>query len=237
MQFVKVPNMLFSFGLKPIDFMVYCGIKSFCGKNLNVIVKAQKIANRCGIHRNSIKPSVDRLQDLGLLRFVRRTQSNGYRACHLYKLADLSGKWFKLDYKVFSYDLKPSEFMVYAYINCKANHAGRSFPSYKQIIKATGISENTAISSVKTILHYNLLNLNRYTRIINCFGHNNYYMLSVLLRVTGRICKRVIQLLTTSRITLPFTLKYITLISYRISQIILKVKTVFLNRHSFYKKI
>lgn len=236
MYFVKMPNMIFEFDLSPMAFMVYCSIKSFAGRDQAVILKAATIARRCHIHRNSVYTAINELQASGLISIEKRQQENGYKASHRYVLAGLSGKWFKIDFRLFSYTLNPSVFMVLAYLQSKANHAGRAFPSYTQINAATGLCQNTIIKAIGVIRTLKLGAKKHYLRIINRFGHNNYSLGEVFLKIAGTITKKTVQLFAIS-CTAIYIITCNLCATHRLLQAELSVKVRCLNRAVFYRKI
>ncbi len=73
MRFLKVPNVLFTFGkvLEPMDLLVYCGIKSFCDRHLHAIVNGDTIAEFIGVSRGSVSHSVQKLTALKLMEFYK----------------------------------------------------------------------------------------------------------------------------------------------------------------------
>lgn len=239
MRFLKLPNAVFDLDLEPMDFMVYCGIKSFCDKKLYAVVKAEKIAARIGVHRNSIYTAVKRLANLGLILPIARKQKHGlhanYRAANGYQFAELTGKWTKIPCNIFSYKLLPSRFMVYAYLQSRKNHAQRVFPSYGQITDSLNIDERTAENAVKELKSLELVKRKHYIRVISCFGHNNYTLLAVFRKIAGRIKKKVLQLFAHSRNT--FFMPTIKLLAITAAYIQRKINIRFMNRHQFYRRI
>ncbi len=239
MQFLKVPNVLFTFGkaLEPMDLLVYCGIKSFCGRKLHAVVKGEIIAEFIGVSRGSVSHSVQKLTALKLIRPYYRKQKHGqfagYRGANGYHIAKLAGGWTKIPYHIFSYGLNPSRFAAYAYLQSRKNHAHRAFPSYAQIAAAVNIGERTAEYAVKELEGLHLVNKEHYIRIINRFGHNNYTLLDVLLYIVGAIKKKAIRLISPSHKAFPLR-TYITYVAYMVAYPCPKINP---NRHKFYRKI
>ena len=239
MRFLKLPNRLFTFGkaLEPMDLLVYCGIKSFCGRKHHTVVKGEKIADFIGVSRGSVSHSVQKLTALKLIRPYCRKQKHGkYAGCrgtNGYHFAKLTGGWTKIPYHIFSYGLNPSRFAAYAYLQSRKNHADRAFPSYAQIAAAVNIGERTAEYAVKELEGLFLVDKEHYIRMINRFGHNNYTLLDVLMYIVGTIKKKALRLISPSH-KASHSRTYFTYVTYMVAYPYYEINP---NRHQFYRKI
>jgi hypothetical protein len=195
--------MIFTFDLKPMDILVYAGIRSFCNRKLRTIVKAEKVAQLIGVNRNSVYSSVVRLEAVGLLhKAERRVALTNYRAANGYQFAVVPGAWIRIDYSVFKRNLTPAQFATYLYIKSCKNKSGRAFPSYQQAAEATGTSKGTVISAVKSLVAEQLITVRRFIRAVKCFGHNNYRILDAAIFIITCIFRRKKRALRSQRKTL-----------------------------------
>ena len=94
-----------------------------------------------------------------------------------YHISCIGGKFVKIDYSAFKYNLTPSQYAAYVIIKSKCNHANRAFPSLKQISKLAHICIDTVISAVRALADKGLLLFKHYMRRCGCYGHNNYIII------------------------------------------------------------
>ncbi len=172
-RFIQIPTELFTLELTPLQLLVYAGIVSYKSKENYTVATANAIAKRCHISRNSVYSALNALESKRIIR--RRNYINDHRnTANGYYIASPKGNFVKLEYRVFSYALSPSQFAVYVALLSKKNHAGRAFPSLRQLSELAHICIDTVISSVKALVNKGLLLFKHYIRKCGCFGHNNY---------------------------------------------------------------
>ena len=172
-RFIKIPTNIFELELTPLQLLVYAGIVSFKSKDNYTVVAANQIAKRCRISRNSVYTALNALEDKRIIR-RRNYISNHRNTANGYYIAKPKGNFIKLEYSIFSYSLSPSQFSVYLALISKKNHAGRAFPSLRQISQLAHVCIDTVISSVKVLVNKGILLFKHYIRNCGCFGHNNY---------------------------------------------------------------
>ena len=144
-----IPNIVWEYRLKPIDFIILsylCCQHSHCGANLSPEMVAK------GVHKSegTVRKHLSVLADAGLV-----TEGRSLAADFL--SAEI-GKFFTLPNEIFLLNLPPSAFMVYAYlllIEDRKTHT--CHPSYNTIAAATGMSRNTVIKSIGTLLEKHLV--------------------------------------------------------------------------------
>ena len=69
-----------------------------------------------------------------------------------------SGNYFTIENIIFSFDLKPGEFVVYAYLRrCSNVKTGQAWPSYQTIADAVNISRTSVARHVKALEEKGLL--------------------------------------------------------------------------------
>ena len=144
-----IPNAVWEYQLKPIAFVILsylCYQHSHGGASLSPAV----VAN--GIHKSegTVRKHLSVLADAGLI-------TEGCSLTAVFLSAEIR-KFFTLPNEIFLLNLPPSAFMVYAYlllIEDRKTHT--CHPSYNTISAATGMSRNTVIKSIGTLLEKHLV--------------------------------------------------------------------------------
>lgn len=175
-RFIKIPITVLELDLTPLQLLVYAGIVSLKSKNNYTVATGSTIAKRCGISSNSVYTAVKELEAVGLISKTNNIK-NGRNTANGYHISCIGGKFVKIDYSVFKYNLTPSQFAAYVIIKSKCNHANRAFPSLKQISKLAHICIDTVISAVRALADKGLLLFKHYMRRCGCYGHNNYIII------------------------------------------------------------
>lgn len=175
-RFIKIPITVLELDLTPLQLLVYAGIVSLKSKNNYTVATGSTIAKRCGISSNSVYTAVKELEAVGLISKTNNIKS-GRNTANGYHISCIGGKFVKIDYSVFKYNLSPSQFAAYVIIKSKCNHANRAFPSLKQISKLAHICIDTVISAVRALADKGLLLFKHYVRRCKCYGHNNYIII------------------------------------------------------------
>ncbi len=139
-----IPNAVWEYQLKPIAFAILsylCCQHSHCSTDLSPEMVAKVIHKS----ESTVKKHLSVLADAGLV-------TEGCSPAFDFLSAG-SGKFFSLPNEIFLLNLPPSAFMVYAYlllIEDRKTHT--CHPSYNTIAAATGMSKNTVIKSIGTLL-------------------------------------------------------------------------------------
>lgn len=175
-RFIKIPITVLELDLTPLQLLVYAGIVSLKSKNNYTVATGNTIAKRCGISSNSVYTAVKELEAVGLISKTNNIK-NGRNTANGYHISCIGGKFVKIDYSAFKYNLSPSQFAAYVIIKSKCNHANRAFPSLKQISKLAHICIDTVISAVRALADKGLLLFKHYLRRCGCYGHNNYIII------------------------------------------------------------
>ena len=144
-----IPNAVWEYQLKPIAFVVLSYL--CCQHSHGDTCLSPEMATK-GVHKseNTVKKHLSVLVDAGLV-------TEGCSLAADFLSAEI-GKFFTLPNEIFLLNLPPSAFMVYAYlllIEDRKTHA--CHPSYNTISTATGISRNTVIKSIDTLLEKHLV--------------------------------------------------------------------------------
>lgn len=146
-----IPNAVWEHRLKPIAFVVLsclCCQHSHGGANLSPEMVAKVIHKS----ESTVRKHLSVLQDVGLIT-EKRSLTADFLSAEI-------GKFFSLPNEIFLLNLPPSAFMVYAYlllIEDRKTHT--CHPSYNTISAATGMSKNTVIKSIGTLLEKHLVTM------------------------------------------------------------------------------
>ena len=146
----SMPNEIWDQKLRPIEFTIFSYLCYHQSHNLPDQITLQMIAN--GIHstESTVKKYIVSLINKGLITGEQTLTAN--LQCNSCK------NFFTLPNEIFLLKLAPSAFMVYAYLllieDCKTHTC---HPSYNTIATATGMSKNTALKSIGTLLEAGLI--------------------------------------------------------------------------------
>lgn len=172
-----IPNTVWEHRLKPIAFVILsylCCQHSHGGANLSSEMVAK------GIHKSegTVQKYLSDLEDTGLITEPCSLAADFWSAD--------GGKFFTLPNEIFLLNLPPSAFMVYAYlllIEDRKTHT--CHPSYNTISIATGMSKNTVIKSIGTLLEKHLIAI-KHSRYLDQRGMkwngNNLYTILPMQR-------------------------------------------------------
>lgn len=158
MRFFKMANQIFDYQLSPNGFKVYCLLAS--RKNcLNAsILSYQAIADSCGIDSKTARRAIDELMSRELIVKEHRYNILGY-AKNKYIIKSLSGKWFKIEYRLLREKMSGSDFMVLCYIkNRMFEGQQEAYPSLSTIAKDTGISRSRVVLAIRFLREHTYLN-------------------------------------------------------------------------------
>ncbi len=141
-----VPNAVWEYKLKPIEFVIFFYL---CYHRTPGVLTPEMIASDVHITANTVKKYLAALTSKGI---VSEDDTPA--------LERKDEKFFTLPNEVFLLKLSPSAFMVYAYlllIEDRRTHT--CHPSYNTIASATGMSKNTVIKSISTLLEVELISV------------------------------------------------------------------------------
>ena len=146
----SMPNEIWDQKLRPIEFTIFSYLCYHQSHNLPDQITLQMIAN--GIHstESTVKKYIVSLINKGLITGEQVLTAN--LQCTSCK------NFFTLPNEIFLLKLPPSAFMVYAYlllIEDRKTHT--CHPSYNTIATDTGLSKNTALKSIGTLLESGLI--------------------------------------------------------------------------------
>lgn len=145
-----MPNEIWAHKLRPIGFMIFSYL-CYCQNHDQLDdLTLEVIANSVHSTANTVKKCIKSLISKGLITsewsLIPSLQCNSYK------------NFFTLPNEIFLLNLPPSAFVVYAYlilIEDRKTHT--CHPSYNTIGSDTGLSKNTALKSIGTLLETGLI--------------------------------------------------------------------------------
>ncbi len=180
------------------DFAVACKLYSLVNgytrlsKNgYEVCIKQETIAAVCKCSVASVKRSVRRLEEMGIITYKYRLDgSDGHLGAYHYALKpyDLSKDYFYINNKkAYSSDLKPKLFYVYA-VFCKliCNDIARFYQPLNDLVNILNLNKNSVCSLIKELIEKGLIRKQRKKTRCGDYTDNTYF---VVLRVVGNIKK------------------------------------------------
>ncbi len=89
-NFFMVSDRIFSLGLKPRDFVVYCCLLKHSDRKEKCCFPSRKtIAKECCMDRKTVDSAIKTLESKGLVKKVYRHRADGTMTSNLYYLTDL----------------------------------------------------------------------------------------------------------------------------------------------------
>ncbi|MBR1751736.1 MAG: helix-turn-helix domain-containing protein [Ruminococcus sp.] len=184
-RFYKIPDNLFAFRLSPSAFALYIHLTERFYFSSNIKIKLQTISEQTDMSINTVRRSIKELEGCGLVNTVMHF-NQGYRRTNEYVLTRIKGGFSAITAGMFKYiltKLGKSALLVYCAVKSCANVSGRAFPSYKRLTQLTGLSRTSCINIVKELGNLGLLGKEHYISRSGDYGNNNYYAISLSLRV------------------------------------------------------
>lgn len=146
----SIPNEIWDQKLRPIEFTIFSYLCYYQSHNLSDQITLQMIANSVHSTEITVKKYIESLIDKELI-------SDGWLLAPSLQCNSCKN-FFTLPNEIFLLKLPPSAFMVYAYlllIEDRKTHT--CHPSYNTIAAETGLSKNTALKSISTLLESGLI--------------------------------------------------------------------------------
>ena len=146
----SMPNEIWDQKLRPIEFTIFSYLCYHQSHNPPAQITLQMIANSIHSTESTVKKYIVSLINKGLITGEQVLTAN--LQCTSCK------NFFTLPNEIFLLKLPPSAFMVYAYlllIEDRKTHT--CHPSYNTIATDTGLSKNTALKSIGTLLESGLI--------------------------------------------------------------------------------
>lgn len=169
MRFIKVSNNIFRYDLTPKAFYIYCYLLTRVKNNI-AILGYEDIALYCHMSKKTAISGIAELKEKGLLEKQYRHNDYGYTR-NRYIVKDIIDKndknrdinWFKINFDVFKTDIKPVDFVVYAYLRKRMGKDDKlnyetAFPSLSTIHKDTGISRSRIAVAISYLRTHSFLN-------------------------------------------------------------------------------
>lgn len=145
-----IPNLVWEYRLNPVEFMIISYLCYHHAHGQSSALTVKTVANGVHLTMDTVKKYLASLISKGLITDEWTLTPSAQNRT--------GEKFFTLPNEVFLLKLSPSAFMVYAYlllIEDRRTHT--CHPSYNTIAAATGMSKNTAIKSIDTLLEMGLI--------------------------------------------------------------------------------
>ena len=185
MTYFKIPNSIFSLGLKANELTVLAYLCSIhrSQHQTYAVAKYEAIAQACGYaSRDSAQGAVAALAEKGLVTVVPRyntftgvTLANGY-VLHL----PPSGGYFRVDrqrFRAVTARAGTTGAAVYLFILRCVNRARTAFPSLTAIRDAVGLTITTIVKKLRALEEALLLHKQNRRKLDGSFAHNLYTLL------------------------------------------------------------
>ena len=146
----SMPNEVWAHKLRSIEFMIFSYLCYCQSHNQLGDLTLEMIVTNVHSTTNTVKKYIESLISRSLITSEWRLSPS--LQCSSYK------NFFTLPHEIFLLKLPPSAFMVYAYLLLiEDRKAHTCHPSYNTIAAETGLSKNTALKSISTLLESGLI--------------------------------------------------------------------------------
>ena len=182
-EYIKIPNSLFNYDLKPVAFKVIVTLYSEFFMTDSFAIRYAILADKCGISCSSVKRAVAELVSKGLLeKQIRYDYMSHKQISNKYTLHRESGKYFTIEKSLLNVRLDNYQLMLLCAVKRRSNAAGMAFPSLNKLVKDTGMSKTTVIKHIRTLTEQGYLNKSNYIAKAGDFGNNNYRVWGMCFR-------------------------------------------------------
>ncbi len=181
-----LPNAVWEYQLKPIEFVILSYLCCHSAHDNTKVLTPEVIAKGIYKSEGTVRNHLSVLAGAGLV-----TEQYSLTADFL---PAESGKFFTLPNEIFLLNLPPSAFMVYAYlllIEDRRTHT--CHPSYSTVATATGMSKNTVMESIGTLLDRHLITMEHSHYLDQCgmkWNGNNLYTILPIQKAVGTFHQR-----------------------------------------------
>ena len=185
----SIPNEVWAHKLRPIEFMIFSYLCYCQSHNPLGDLTLEMITNSVHTTVNTAKKYIESLIRKGLITSGWSLTSSLQGSSYKY--------FFTLPNEIFLLNLPPSAFMVYAYlllIEDRKTHT--CHPSYNTIASDTGLSKNTALKNICTLLEAGLITVepsNYYDKSGMKWKGNNLYTILPICSAVNIFHRRQLQ--------------------------------------------
>jgi hypothetical protein len=89
----EIPNVVFTLGLTPFEFIVYAQLKQIAGERGKCWSSMASLAKKCGIGEAKLKECLSSLSaikgDINLIKITKRNKTDGSRDTNLIQILDV----------------------------------------------------------------------------------------------------------------------------------------------------
>ena len=168
-KYIKIPNGLFNYNLKPAAFKVIVTLYSEFFMTDSFVIRYAVLADKCGISCSSVKRAVAELVNKGLIDKQTRYDYMSHK--------QISNKFILHKVQLNNY-----QFMLLCAIKRRSNASGMAFPSLNKLSHDTDMSKTTVIKHIRTLTEHGYLTKLNYISNAGDYGNNNYRVWGMCFR-------------------------------------------------------
>ena len=182
-KYIKIPNGLFNYNLKPAAFKVIVTLYSEFFMTDSFVIRYAVLADKCGMSCSSVKRAVAELVNKGLVdKQTRYDYMSHNQISNKYTLHKQSGKYFTIEKSLLNVQLNNYQFMLLCAIKRRSNASGMAFPSLNKLSHDTDMSKTTVIKHIRTLTEHGYLTKLNYISNAGDYGNNNYRVWGMCFR-------------------------------------------------------
>jgi len=182
-KYIKIPNGLFNYNLKPAAFKVIVTLYSEFFMTDSFVIRYAVLADKCGMSCSSVKRAVAELVNKGLIdKQTRYDYMSHNQISNKYTLHKQSGKYFTIEKSLLNVQLNNYQFMLLCAIKRRSNASGMAFPSLNKLSHDTDMSKTTVIKHIRTLTEHGYLTKLNYISNAGDYGNNNYRVWGMCFR-------------------------------------------------------
>ncbi|MCD7741531.1 MAG: hypothetical protein LUI06_04945 [Ruminococcus sp.] len=204
-----IPNFFLERYKNPVDLMIACKLQSMIGsftkrnsKGYELSIKEQTLAKICGCSIATVRRSVSRLHEEGLIISMhRRHRSDGLLGAYIYTIKDFNctNGFFALNKRAFA-DLTAKAFYLYAWFcRLKGGKYNSFYQSLNDLSRLTGWSKSKICSMVNELISKGLILKQRKRTKSGDYTDNTYFVVvyipnKKIYKKSHRLAKTVTQM-------------------------------------------
>lgn len=182
-KYIKIPNGLFNYNLKPAAFKVIVTLYSEFFMTDSFVIRYAVLADKCGMSCSSVKRAVAELVNKGLIdKQTRYDYMSHKQISNKFILHKQSGKYFTIEKSLLNVQLNNYQFMLLCAIKRRSNASGMAFPSLNKLSHDTDMSKTTVIKHIRTLTEHGYLTKLNYISNAGDYGNNNYRVWGMCFR-------------------------------------------------------
>lgn len=181
-NYFRLPNFVFDYKLSSTELAVATVLYSLKSRNNKKHIVKIKQENICNISKIKSKitvaKAIKKLMSVGIIKWVKRSKKlDGHLGTYTYCLADVTGKYTKIQRNIFKSGLSVSELKVFLLINkCIDTKTGKCWNSYNDLASKLYMSRSRVIEIVKALIGKGFLLVKKVIKKDGSLSDNHYFM-------------------------------------------------------------